>query len=105
MTPPYVFVCLGCDLLAVSDRNDALTCSPACRVRAHRNGKLKILRAEAWGLGIPPGMLTRSQALNRLCPHLGKLIMARKLDSVNSREARQQVWDAFVAHLESAGVL
>jgi hypothetical protein len=46
----YVFVCFGCDLLAISERSDALTCSTACRVRAHRTGRLKEVRsiAETW---------------------------------------------------------
>jgi hypothetical protein len=41
----WVFTCAGCDLLASSERSDTLTCSPACRVRAHRNGSIKSLAA------------------------------------------------------------
>ena len=66
MAVPYIFLCAGCGALAVSERSDALTCSVACRVNAHRSGRLKQLRAEAKAAHIPPGALVQSEAILEL---------------------------------------
>lgn len=47
----YVYVCAGCDKLAIG-RADSLTCCGACRVRAHRNGSIKVLHKTAEFLGL-----------------------------------------------------
>jgi len=86
----YVFVCAGCNLLAQSDRSDALTCSPACRVRAHRNGELKRLRSSATALDIRPALIQRAKAVTRLQPDLEGRIRAGELslDDVRPQMAR-----------------
>ncbi len=73
----YIFVCCGCDLLAESSRSDALTCSGACRVRAHRSGIKKELRnlARMVGLVSDDGKLLvagikQAEAIKRLRPDL-----------------------------------
>jgi hypothetical protein len=50
----YISVCPGCDRLFDTERRDAMTCSPACRVRAHRSGELKRLRSIAKSLKVRP---------------------------------------------------
>lgn len=66
----YVFVCAGCGLLADSVRRDQMTCSTACRVRAHRNGTLQRWKDIAASQGIPPAMIGQAQAIGRLRPDL-----------------------------------
>jgi hypothetical protein len=46
-------VCLGCDLLFDSQRGDQLTCSAACRVRVHRNGRARRWFGDVLRAGIP----------------------------------------------------
>ena len=81
---PWVYVCAGCDLLAESSRSDTLTCSTACRVRAHRNGRLARMRASAVTrddrTGKPNIALSlQAEALLRLRPDLESDIMAGRL--------------------------
>lgn len=64
----YVFVCAGCDKLAESERSDAITCSTACRVSAHRNGSIKTLRAIAKAWDITPALIQRVAAIKELAP-------------------------------------
>ena len=92
-----VFVCLGCGLLEVSERSDAVTCSPACRVRAHRNGALKRARAEARAARVPLGLIQQTYALVALCPHLIPGIEAGRIEIDDTRE---EVWKAYWARLE-----
>src|SRR5262245_6025180 len=89
---PYVFVCARCGLLGISERSDALTCSVACRVQAHRNGETKRLRALAKRDGVPVGGIGQMQATLRLCPHLDAPITAGKMTLEDTRE---EVWAAF----------
>lgn len=106
MPTPNVFVCVGCSMLAMSDRTDALTCSPACRVRAHRNGGLKRLRVLAEQADIPPGILLRVKAIKELCPHLGaRIVQSRPGARFGVDDAREEVWEALKARLKAHGLL
>ena len=104
MPTPYVFVCAGCGLLAESTRSDALTCSRACRVRAHRNGALKQLRREATKGDVPPALMLQIAAALRLAPHLEKKVMSGRL-KVASDDFKEQVWQALLAHLKAHNLL
>jgi hypothetical protein len=75
LTPPvtltskcYAYVCIGCGALDQSERSDKLTCSTACRVRAHRNGELRHLRELASSLKILPASILQARAIEQLCP-------------------------------------
>lgn len=74
-----VFLCCGCRLLAASSRCDTLTCSPACRTLACRNGSLKTLRkiAETWD--VRPGLLAEARALSVLLPDVEARVRAGAL--------------------------
>src|SRR5260370_28561727 len=71
----YIFVCVGCSRLAESQRPDTLTCTTACRVRAHRSGTTRKLRAEAASSEVKPSTLLHAQAVEELRPDLGDRIM------------------------------
>ncbi len=75
----YVIVCIGCDLLAIATRSDKLTCSTACRVRAHRSGKASDLRGMAVEHKVHPAMIQQAKAINRLQPDLMELVHNGKL--------------------------
>lgn len=94
----YVSVCVGCDLLFQADRKDQLTCSPACRVRAHRNGSLKTLRTLALAWDIEPAGIQHAQAIRRLCPALERDIVSR---AKTIAQCQPEVTRAFVATLMS----
>lgn len=66
----YVFQCAGCGLLDMADRRDAITCSPACRVKAHRSGSAARLRRIAEAYGIPPALIRQAAAVELLRPDL-----------------------------------
>lgn len=70
----YIIRCAGCRLLAEVSRKDASTCTPACRVKAHRNGIAKRLRENArmWGVDgdVTPASLARAEAARVLAPEL-----------------------------------
>jgi hypothetical protein len=97
----YVYVCVGCNLLDHSERSDQLTCSPACRVRAHRNGSLQTLHALAKTHEVTPASIQQAAAVQRLATHIGDQVMARVIDHA---EAQRQVWPIFwsllTKHLE-----
>jgi hypothetical protein len=82
-----------------SQRSDKMTCSDACRVKAHRSGKLKQIRRMAEAADISPGMLAQCQALLVLCPHLEAAIIARKK---NLKDTRAEVWSAYWRLLKCA---
>lgn len=86
-TKRYIYVCIGCDGLAESCRKDQVTCSPACRVRAQRNGEAKRTRETATALDIHPGMLLQSRALLRLRPDLADMVTNGELALADTREA------------------
>lgn len=76
----YVFRCLGCATIAQSERSDTLTCSNACRVRAHRLGTIKRIMGQAVDAdiarrgGLTPrqgaALMVRADAIMELCPDL-----------------------------------
>jgi hypothetical protein len=93
----YVFVCAGCDGLSTSERSDALTCSGACRVRAHRNSQLKVTREQARSIRVPPALLQQCAAIERLRPDLAQEIAAGRLDA---EDTRADVYRAYLENLE-----
>ena len=108
-TKCYIFVCCGCDLLATSIRSDALTCSTACRVRAHRNGSIKRLRELATMVGLVdddnrplPASLKQGEAIKRLRPDLFQRL---EDNTLSIRQAQPEVvrafWDAAKLQIES----
>ncbi len=97
----YVFVCVGCGLLAESERSDAVTCSTACRVKAHRSGELKRLREVADAMDITVSLIQQSAAIKELAPDMHNELLSgrrRKIDA----EVRKVVWAAFWERLERA---
>jgi hypothetical protein len=97
----YVFVCVGCGLLAESERSDAVTCSPACRVRAHRSGQLKRLREAADAMDITVALIQQSAAIKELAPDMDNELFSgrrRKIDL----DVRKAVWAAFWERLQRA---
>ena len=97
----WVFVCVGCDLLSCSERSDKLTCSPACRVRAHRKGKIKQLNDLVRQVGFVDArtgkpltaMALQEEAVRRLCPNL-----LGQIDSmqITLHQAMPEVYREFV---------
>jgi hypothetical protein len=85
----YIAVCAGCSRLFDSERRDVMTCSGACRVKAHRSGALKSLRSAALSFEVKPASILQCQAVVRLCPELEPEIAAGKikLDAVMPRVA------------------
>jgi hypothetical protein len=71
----YIHVCAGCECLFLAGRSDALTCSGACRVKAHRTGALAEVKASAKRFHINPGCILRARALSELCPDLEDVVM------------------------------
>jgi hypothetical protein len=72
----YISVCVGCDLLFEAVRSDQITCSGACRVRAHRGTRLVDLRRLADTMHTDVADMMRTAALSRLCPELEPEIMS-----------------------------
>jgi len=97
----YIFVCVGCGLLACSGRSDRLTCSPRCRVRAHRNGSLKRLRdlAALPTFDIEPASIQQAAAVEQLRPDLAEKL---KLGQMELQDTRKEMWSAFWTLLESS---
>jgi hypothetical protein len=97
-----VFVCLGCDLLACSERSDALTCSSQCRVSAHRSGRAQRRREMAANSKIAPSFLGQVDASLRLLP----ADMLNRLRSgqveIHEPEIRAAIWQAFWPRLIAA---
>ncbi len=79
----FVFVCVACNLLFDAERRDRLTCSTACRVKAHRSGDLKRLRSIAKAWDTHPAGIQRGAAVDRLRPDLGDRIMRGELKQDN----------------------
>lgn len=95
----YVFSCAGCGSLDESARRDQLTCSPACRVTAHRNGSLKLLRAVAKSYKVPPASILHARAVEALRPDL---VDRMKVGRLTIDEAMPDVYLAFVQACLSA---
>lgn len=71
------YVCVGCGLLALTQRSDTLTCSPACRVRLHRHPELIAeLKADAERYDVSVASILQAAAIDRLRPDLGDEILA-----------------------------
>ncbi len=96
----YIFVCCGCGLLDVSSRNDALTCSTACRVRAHRSGLIKSLRKLAHDMDLYNdddklfvAGIKQAEAIKRLRPDLFADIEAGTL---TIKQAQPEMYRSFM---------
>ena len=94
-----VYTCPGCGLLFPPGRSDMVTCSGACRVKAHRNGNLRRLRALAASADIPFVMYLRCEAIKLLCPHLVPEIM---LERIKLEDTRAEVWAAYWSRIQWA---
>jgi hypothetical protein len=88
----HMYVCAGCGLLDLAERRDQLTCSTACRVRAHRNGALRRLRAEAERLDVRPAGILQAGAVDRLDPTVADNVLRGELTLA---EAQRLVWPKF----------
>jgi hypothetical protein len=99
----YIRVCAGCDLLFPSARIDQVTCSPACRVRAHRSGRLRRLREQHRTVselrGVSPALALELNALMRLCPNISHRIVSEN-PPPSADEWRRAAWEAFWEMLE-----
>jgi hypothetical protein len=88
-----VFVCGGCDGLALSVRKDQTCCSSRCRVRFNRNrARVDDLKRSAAESSITVASILQGAAIHSLCPELGDRILAGTLS-----------WDAAMA--TAAGAL
>lgn len=96
----YVFVCLGCGMLAHSARSDAVTCSPACRVRVHRNGTAKSERAVWQRHDLPLSIVQQVKAVRELAPELMPALERGEMALDN--EARTLIWRRYWARLALA---
>ena len=99
-TKCYVFICLGCAQLETSERSDRLTCSTACRVRAHRNGRLQMVRAAARTQRIPPALLPQCHAIKVLRPDLAAEILVGRVDI---EDIRAEIYQAFIERVFATG--
>lgn len=89
----YIITCAACGCLAEVSRTDALTCSPRCRVRLHRDpDRLVELTGMAKRMEITPFSILQAQAIVELRPDLGDRIRqgTLKLD-----DAQGEVGKAF----------
>jgi len=72
----YIYKCLGCGLLDAVERRGVLTCSTACRVRAHRNGTAEALRKLARDFKIPPELILQCEAAVALSADIARRLHA-----------------------------
>lgn len=95
----YVYQCLVCGALDLAERSDRATYSTACRVQAHRTGKLKRMRdAEKSGFGMTPGRYARASAIRVLRPDLIALIDRGEL-AEDGPKVMGAVFDEFKSRL------
>jgi hypothetical protein len=93
MRKRYIFKCVACGLLAPSNRSDAVTCSPKCRVWLHRHPEqLAQLKAACDGLEVSVAMTLQVAAVDLLRPDLAQAIRDGKL---KLDDTRADVWAAF----------
>ena len=97
----YIYVCAGCDLLDQSERSDTLTCSPACRVAAHRNGAAAALRQLAVAAKVSPALILRAKALQQLCPGIVERVMHGEVE-IDDLEVRGAMHRALFALVQKA---
>lgn len=90
----YIFVCAGCCLLAESSRKDTLTCSTACRVKAHRSGKLADIKRVAASFEISAALILQAKAAQMLVPELAAKVAQGTL---TFDDIRADVQKAFLA--------
>jgi hypothetical protein len=83
----------------MSDRSDALTCSGACRVRAHRNGRLQQIRDIAARQNITAALILRAGAVKILRPDLADRVRDGGLDL---DDVRGDIHAAFMEVLQRA---
>lgn len=91
----YIIQCAGCGLLAETTRRDTLVCSPACRVRAHRNGGAAEVKRMAESARVSPGLIVRCIAIKILRPDLGELCRSGEIevdDAATQREMFKSFW-------------
>lgn len=98
----YIFVCLGCRLLAESNRRDTLTCSPSCRVRAHRSGSVKKQQAIADLHQVSVAMLGHAAAVRMLRPDLVDDIIRGKVTMDDAMPMAAAVFDERVRRILKA---
>lgn len=101
-----ITVCAGCGQLHEVRRADVLTCSARCRVKAHRNGSLKTLRALARSFDIKAATILQAEALRRLRPDLAEIVHAGKQTLRDVGPDLQREFDAraFKAARLAAGI-
>jgi hypothetical protein len=92
----WTYVCVGCNGLAQSERSHTITCSDVCRIRAHRNGSAKALRALAAGCKIAPAQIQQASALLQIRPDLEAAVIAGTLEI---EDAQPEVNRTFVQKL------
>lgn len=91
----YVVECAQCELLFASNRKDKLTCSGACRVKAHRHGTIKKLVefCSKFPMGeISPGEILQANAVSKLRPDLAKRIAHGE---ATFKDVRGEVWRSY----------
>lgn len=89
----HVFRCMSCGFLCDSDRSDAITCSPACRVSWHRSERRTLLAEtlkKSFFEGVTFAKIARIAALEELCPDLHKRMLAG-----DKFDWRGDVWHAY----------
>src|SRR5688500_738605 len=110
MRKRYISVCAGCDLLFDTGRADPLTCSRACRVRAHRNGRLKKSREAAQVLALTDARtgkpkaapVLQAAAIQRLRPDLADQIMAGTMTIYQAMPEACKAFDELVLQVLQA---
>ncbi len=81
-----VFVCVGCDKLALSERSSSITCSATCRSYMHRHpARLNEIKAECARRKIKPAMVQQCAAVIRLRPDLSERIARGEIEIVDTR--------------------
>ena len=97
MAKCYVYRCVACGGLDLADRADKLTCSTACRVKAHRSGETARIKGIAAlpAVRCEPGMIARACALAALWPEAEEQVRSghRTIDSDDTQaEMRRRFW-------------
>ncbi len=95
-TKCYIILCAGCGRLEETTRSDAITCSPACRVFAHRSGRTDEIRRMAKSAAAPPGMIVRCQAVLELRPDLADRMRTGEID-IDDTDVRREMAASFAA--------
>jgi hypothetical protein len=88
--------------LAQSSRRDAITCSPACRVRVHRNPSLIAqLKKDAEHDNITVASILQAAAIERLRPDLGPQIMAGSITWADAQCEMARAMSALLRRINS----